>query len=324
MKAIVCRELGALENLALEEVGSPVAGPGQVVVSVKATGVNFPDVLVVQGKYQFRPALPFSPGGEIAGIVKEVGEGVTRLKVGDPVVGISTHGGFAEDALIDARALVHIAPGIDFTVAAAFMFAHGTSLYALKDRARLAANETLLVLGAAGGVGLAAVEIAKQRGATVIAAASTESKLAVCKTRGADHTINYTRQDLKDSVRALTNGRGADVVFDPVGGSLSEAALRATAWNGRFLVVGFASGEIPRIPLNLPLLKGASIVGVFWGEFMRREPARNAENARELMSAVASGTLKPLVSARYPLASTVEALNAIARREVTGKIVVEP
>jgi NADPH:quinone reductase len=324
MKAILCRELGALENLALDEVPSPVAGPGQAVVSVKAAGVNFPDVLVVQGKYQFRPALPFSPGGEIAGIIKEVGEGVTRLKVGDPVLGVSTHGGFAEEALVDASALVPIAQGIDFTVAAAVMFAHGTALYALKDRAQLGAGETLLVLGAAGGVGLAAVEIGKLRGATVIAAASTESKLAVCKTRGADHTINYTNHDLKDSVRALTDGRGVDVVFDPVGGTLSESALRVTAWNGRFLVVGFASGEIPRIPLNLPLLKGASIVGVFWGEFVRREPARSAENARELLSAVAAGTIKPFVSARYPLANTVDALNALARREVTGKVVIEP
>ncbi len=204
------------------------------------------------------------------------------------------------------------------------MFAHGTALYALKDRARLGAGETLLVLGAAGGVGLAAVEIGKLRGAAVIAAASTESKLSVCKTRGADHTINYSHDDLRDSVRALTDGRGADVVFDPVGGTLSESALRATAWNGRFLVVGFASGEIPRIPLNLPLLKGTSIVGVFWGEFVRRERARSAENARELINAVAAGTIKPLVSARYPLANTVDALNALARREVTGKVVIEP
>lgn len=324
MKALLCREFGPLEGLAVEEVPLPVPSKGEVVIKVKAAGVNFPDILIVQGKYQVRPPLPFSPGGEFAGVVKEAGEGVTHVKVGDAVLGLSTHGGFAQEALISAAAVAPISPGVDFAVASALMYAHGTALHALKDRARLSAGETLLVLGAAGGVGLAAVEIGKLLGANVIAAASTDAKLDVCKSRGADHTINYDRADLKAAVRTLTDGRGADVVFDPVGGALSESALRATAWNGRFLVIGFASGTIPRVPLNLPLLKGTSIVGVYWGEFTRREPKRSGENASELMKAVAAGTIKPLVSARYPLSRAVDALRALERREVTGKIVVEP
>jgi NADPH2:quinone reductase len=323
MKALLCRQFGAIDDLVVEDVASPAAGPGQVVVAVSAAGVNFPDTLIVQGKYQIRPAFPFSPGGEFSGVVKEVGAGVANVSAGDAVVGVALYGAFAEEVLVDAAAVIPIVPGVDRTLAAALLFAHGTSLHALKDRARLQRGEVLLVLGAAGGVGLAAVEIGKMLGATVIAAASSEAKLAVCRAHGADHVIDYRRDDLKDAVRKLTGGRGADVVFDPVGGDMTEAALRATAWNGRLLVIGFASGEIPKIPLNLPLLKGASIVGVFWGEFMRREPALNAQNARELMQAVAAGKLKPFVSARYPLARATEALQAFVRREVTGKIVID-
>jgi NADPH2:quinone reductase len=257
-------------------------------------------------------------------VVKAVGEGVASRKVGDRVIGLSTHGGFAEEAVLDAAATVPIPPSVGFEAASAIMFAHGTALHALKDRARLQQGETLLVLGAAGGVGLAAVDIGKMLGATVIAAASSPAKLAVCRDRGADHTIDYSREDLRERVRALTEGRGADVVYDPVGGELSEPALRATAWNGRFLVIGFASGTIPKIPLNLPLLKGAAIVGVYWGDFVRREPEVNAENMRTLMRALAAGTLSPRISARYALADAVDALRALERRAVTGKVVILP
>jgi len=324
MKAVLCKEFGPVDRLGLEDVPSPVAGNGQVVIKVAAAGVNFPDALLVQGKYQLRPAFPFTPGGEVAGTVKEVGEGVAHVRPGDAVIGLATHGGFAEEALIDAAAVIPLPPGVDPAVAAALMVAYGTTLHALQDRAGLQPGETLLVLGAAGGVGLAAVEMGKLLGATVIAAASTDDKLEVCRSRGADMMINYAREDLKERVRALTEGRGADVVYDPVGGKYSEPALRSMAWKGRFLVIGFASGEIPQVALNLPLLKGYSIVGVFWGDFVRREPARNRENIVRLLGWVAAGKLAPLVSARYPLSGAVDALNALLRREVTGKIVLVP
>jgi NADPH2:quinone reductase len=325
MKALVCRAFGPLDALRVEDISAPTPGAGQVVVAVRAAGVNFPDTLIVQGKYQYKPPLPFAPGGEFAGVVKSVGEGVTLPKPGDRVIGLAMlHGGFAEEALIDASATIPIPAQVDFEAAAALMFAHGTALHALKDRARLQKGETLLVLGAAGGVGLAAVELGKMLGATVIAAASSAVKLEACGARGADHGIDYGREDLKERVRALTGGRGADVVYDPVGGDLAESALRAIAWNGRFLVIGFASGAIPRIPLNLPLLKGASIVGVFWGEFVRREPTLNAANLRELLGALAAGRIAPLISARYPLERAVDALRAIEQRAVTGKVVIVP
>jgi NADPH2:quinone reductase len=240
------------------------------------------------------------------------------------VIGLATHGGYAEEALVDAAAVIPLPPGADLVTAAALMVAHGTALHALKDRAQIKAGETLLVLGAAGGVGLAAVEIGRLLGAKVIAAASTDDKLDVCRSRGADMVINYAREDLKERVRALTEGRGADVVYDPVGGKYSEPALRSMAWKGRFLVIGFAAGEIPQVALNLPLLKGYSIVGVFWGEFVRREPARNRENILQLLDWVAAGKLAPLVSARYPLSGAVDALNALLQRQVTGKIVLLP
>jgi NADPH2:quinone reductase len=324
MRAVRCHAFGPVGHLALEDVPSPVAGPGQVVVTVKAAGVNFPDTLIVQGKYQIKPELPFTPGAEFAGVVKAVGEGVASVKPGDPVVGVGVAGGFAEEALIDAANLVALPAGTDFAVAAVLTMAYGTALHALKDRARSAPGETLLVLGAGGGVGLAAVEIGKLLGATVIAAASTDAKLDVCRGRGADALINYDREDLKERVRALTDGRGADVVYDPVGGAYTAAASRSVAWNGRYLVIGFAAGEIPNVPLNLPLLKGYSIVGVYWGEFVRREPAANAANMKQLTDWIATRKLAPLVSARYPLSQAADALFAMMRREVAGKVVVVP
>jgi NADPH2:quinone reductase len=324
MKALLCRELGSLDALAVDEVPPPAPGPRQVSIAVKAAGVNFPDILMVQGKYQFKPPLPFSPGCELAGIVKAVGEGVTHVKPGDAVLAIVMHGAFAEEALADADRVVPLPPGVDLEVAASFMFTYGTSYHALKDRAQLGRGETLLVLGAAGGVGIAAVELGKRMGARVIAAASSDEKLAACVSRGADATINYATEDLRERVKALTEGRGVDVVYDPVGGAYSEPALRGMAWRGRFLVVGFAAGEIPKIPLNLTLLKGCSIVGVFWGEFTRKEPQANRDNVRRLLQWIASGELKPLISERYPLARGVEALHALRDRRAKGKVVIVP
>ena len=321
MKALLCRELGSPEALAVEEVAAPKAGPGQVVLDVKAAGVNFPDILIVQGKYQFKPPLPFAPGCELAGIVKEVGAGVTHVKPGDAALAIVMHGAFAEEALAEAERVVPLPPGTDLEVAASFMFTYGTSYHALKDRAQLAKGETLLVLGAAGGVGLAAVELGKLMGARVIAAASSADKLEACVSRGADATINYATEDLRERVKALTEGRGVDVVYDPVGGAYSETALRGMAWRGRFLVVGFAAGEIPKIALNLTLLKGCSIVGVFWGDFTRREPKAFAESIGQLGKWFREGKLKPHVSQTFPLAQAVDALKLMAARKVKGKVV---
>jgi NADPH2:quinone reductase len=321
MKAVLCKEYGLPELLVLEEVEPLVAGKGQVVVAVKACGVNFPDTLIIQGKYQFKPAMPFSPGSEVSGVVKVVGAGVEHVRAGDRVIAFTGWGGFAEEIVVDANRLIPMPAGMDYGTAAAFVLTYGTSLYALKDRARLQAGETLLVLGAAGGVGLAAVEIGKVMGARVIAAASTEEKLAVCRQHGADATIHYTDEDLKERVKTLTGGAGADVVYDPVGGGYSEAALRSTAWGGRLLVIGFATGEIPRIPLNLPLLKGCSIVGVFWGEFTTRERGRSQEQLQELLAWFDTGKIKPYVSATYPLARAADALNDMLNRKVTGKVV---
>jgi NADPH:quinone reductase len=324
MKALLCRALGPVESLEVGEIAPPAPARGQVLVDVKAAGVNYPDVLMVQGKYQFKPPLPFAPGCELAGIVKAVGEGVTHVKPGDRVAALVMHGAFAEEALADASGVVPLPDALDFATAAAFMFTYGTSYHALKDRAALRPGETLLVLGAAGGVGLAAVELGKLMGARVIAAASTDDKLAVCRARGADETINYATEDLRGRLKALTGGRGVDVVYDPVGGEYSEKALRDMAWKGRFLVVGFANGEIPKIPLNLALLKGCSIVGVFWGSFTTHEPALNAANIRELVGWIAAGKLAPYVSESYGLARGVEALQALQGRRVKGKVLILP
>jgi NADPH:quinone reductase len=321
MKAILCKTFGPPEKLVLEEVPAPRASAGQAVVDVKACGVNFPDTLIIEGKYQFRPEPPFSPGGEVAGVVSEVGEGVTSVEVGDRVVALMPWGGYAEKIVTDAARLIPIPDGVDFVQAAGIMTTYGTTIYALADRANLQKGETLLVLGAAGGVGLAAVQLGKLMGARVIAAASSPEKLETCKQNGADLVIDYAAEDLKDRVKALTSGAGADVVYDPVGGKYSEAALRATAWNGRLLVIGFAAGEIPKIPLNLTLLKGASIMGVFWGNFTVREPGKALAQFKQLLEWVRDGKLKPHVHATPPLAEAPAAMRTLLERKVQGKII---
>ncbi|MBP1690224.1 MAG: NADPH:quinone oxidoreductase [Deltaproteobacteria bacterium] len=324
MRAVLCKQFGPPESLVVEDVPTPAIGDHQVLLGVKACGVNFPDLLIIENKYQFKPPLPFSPGGEVSGVVKEVGAKVTGLKPGDRVLGAPGFGGFAEELAIDARNVVKIPDAMPFDVAAAFLFTYGTSHYALKDRAALQPGETLLVLGAAGGVGLAAVEIGKVMGAKVIAAASSAEKLAICREHGADEGIDYSREDLKEHIKALTGGQGADVIYDPVGGDFSEAAFRSIAWEGRFLVIGFAAGPIPKIPLNLVLLKGAQIVGVFWGSFTAREPERHQANIRELMQWYTAGKLQPRISATYPFERVAEALGDLAARRVKGKVVLTP
>jgi NADPH:quinone reductase len=321
MKAVLCKEYGPLESLVIEDIASPTPGKGQVVVSVKACGVNFPDILIIQGKYQFKPPTPFSPGSEVSGIVKEVGEGVDTVKSGDRVIAFTGWGGFAEEVVTEAAKLIKIPSALDFATAAAFTLVYGTAHHALKDRAQIQPGETLLVLGAAGGVGLAAVELGKVMGARVIAAASSDEKLAVCKQHGADDLINYSTEDLRERIKTLTNGNGVDVIIDPLGGDYTEPALRSIAWKGRLLVIGFAAGDIPRIPLNLPLLKGCSIVGVFWGSFTEREPRRNQQHLQELLTWLAEGKLKPHISATYPLERAADALNDLVNRNVMGKAV---
>jgi NADPH2:quinone reductase len=324
MKAIVCKDWGLPDTLRVEELPDPVAAPGHVVLDVRAAGVNFPDVLIIQGKYQYKPALPFTPGNEVAGVVRAVGEGVQNFRPGDRVIAFSSHGGFAEQLMAPAAALMPMPEGMDFDTAAAITLTYGTSHHAVVDRAALKHGETMLVLGAAGGVGLAAIEIGKALGARVIAAASSDGKLQVCKAHGADVVINYTREDLREAIKAATGGKGPDVIYDPVGGEYSEPAFRSIAWRGRYLVVGFANGEIPRLPLNLALLKGASIVGVFWGEFAKREPKANLAAMQQLLVWLSEGKIRPHVSARYALQDTSQALNDMAARKVTGKVVIHP
>ena len=324
MKAIVCKEWGLPETLVIEEQADLVPAAGEIVIDIMAAGVNFPDVLIIQNKYQFKPQLPFTPGNELAGTVHAVGAGVSAYKVGDKVFAFVPQGAFAQQVKVTADAVLPMAAGMDFDTAAAITLTYGTSHHAVVDRAQLKAGETMLVLGAAGGVGLAAIEIGKALGARVIAAASTAEKLAICKEHGADVLINYTTEDLREAIKAATNGKGPDVVYDPVGGSYTEPAFRSIAWRGRYLVIGFANGEIPKLPLNLPLLKGASLVGVFWGDFARREPAHNLAAMQELMRWLAEGKIKPHISARYALADTPQALIDMASRKVTGKIVILP
>ncbi|MGE5650507.1 MAG: NADPH:quinone oxidoreductase family protein [Bacillota bacterium] len=324
MKAILCKSWGLPETLVVEDLPDLVPGPGQVVIDVQAAGVNFPDVLIIQGKYQFKPELPFTPGSELAGIVRAVGDGVSHAKPGDKVLAFVSQGAFAQQIVAPAAMVMPMPPGLDFDTAAAVTLTYGTSHHAVVDRAQLKAGETMLVLGAAGGVGLAAIEIGKALGARVIAAASTDEKLAVCKAHGADATINYTTEDLREAIKAATDGKGPDVIYDPVGGVYAEPAFRSIAWRGRYLVIGFANGEIPKLPLNLPLLKGASLVGVFWGEFAKREPKANQAAMRELMGWMAEGKIKPHISGRYALANTAQALNDMAARKVTGKVVIQP
>ena len=322
MKAIICEKYGPISQLQLQEVPDPTPAADEVLIQVHACSVNFPDTLIVQGLYQFKPPLPFSPGSDLAGTVLAFGEQVKGFKVGDEVVGFATHGGYAEQAVLKANTCFPKPPGMDMVQAAAFMLAYGTSYHALKDRAKIKEGETLLVLGAAGGVGLTAVELGHRMGARVIAAASTNEKLEVCKSYGAEMTINYAEEDLKEKLKELTNGKGVDVIYDPVGGAYSEPALRRMAWNGRYLVVGFAAGNIPKIPLNLPLLKGCQIVGVFWGSFAQRFPGRNLQNTMELIQWFAEGKLKPQIHDTYPLAEAVRALEDIQARKVKGKAVI--
>ena len=321
MKAVLCKAFGPPESLVVEDVPSPAPGPGEAVITVKAASVNFPDVLIIENKYQVKPPLPFSPGSELAGIVKTVGDGVTHVKTGDRVMAITGYGAFAEEVKTEARRMLAIPPGMDFATAAAFGLTYATSEHALVDRGGLRPGETLLVLGAAGGVGIAAIEIGKALGARVIACASADDKLAVCRAHGADETINYATEDLRERIKALTGGRGIDVVYDPVGGPYAEPALRSVGWRGRFLVIGFASGDIPKMPLNLPLIKGSSIVGVYWGDFTRREPQRFAESMQQLERWYAEGKLKPHISATFPLERASEALTLMANRQVKGKVV---
>ncbi|MCP2014650.1 NADPH2:quinone reductase [Deinococcus sp. HSC-46F16] len=324
MRAVTCTAFAEPEALSVQTVPDPTPGPGEVVLRVEAAGVNYPDALMVMGQYQVKPPLPFTPGAEAAGTVAAVGEGVTHLRVGQRVAAFTGTGAFAERLLAPANAVMPLPDGVGTEVAAGLPLAFGTTMHALVDRANLQPGETLLVLGAAGGVGLAAVMIGKALGARVIAAASSEEKLALCREHGADETLNYTSEDLRERVKALTDGQGPDVIFDPVGGDFAETAFRSIGWGGRYLVVGFAGGGIPKLPLNLPLLKGASLVGVFWGEFARRDPRANARNLARLLGWVADGTVRPLVSGRYPLERTPEALRALLERRVTGKVVVTP
>jgi NADPH2:quinone reductase len=322
MKAIVCSQHGTAENLSLEnQWPEPECGAHDVVVDVKAAGLNFPDTLIIAGKYQVQPPLPFIPGAEAAGVVSEIGEKVSNVKVGDEVIFIGSHGGFCEKALIPAMMVVPKPPQTSFEQAAGIGMTYFTSYYALKQRAKLQPGETVLVLGAAGGVGITAVELAKQMGATVIAAASTDEKLELTKKMGADHVINYSNESLKDRIKEITNGKGVDVIYDPVGGELSETALRSIAWNGRFLVVGFAAGDIPKIPLNLALLKGASIIGVFWGAFTQQETSEHLQNIKELWTMFAEKKLSPIVTDVFGMQDYEKAFNQLTQRKARGKVI---
>ncbi|MBF0676742.1 NADPH:quinone oxidoreductase family protein [Pseudomonas sp.] len=323
MKALLCNAYGPASSLVLADIMAPEIKPGEVLLNVHAAGVNFPDSLIIEGKYQFQPSLPFAPGGEVAGIVAAVGEQVRNFKPGDRAMALTGWGGFAEQVAVSAQQVIPMPAGMDFNTAAGFGMAYGTAMHALKQRANLQPGETLLVLGAAGGTGLAAVEIGKAMGARVIAAASSEEKLEVAKVAGADALINYSKGNLKDTLKAQTNGQGVDVVFDPVGGELFEQALRAMAWNGRLLVVGFASGQIPQVPANLALLKGAAIIGVFWGSFAQRQAQDNAANFQQLFAWHAQGKLQPRVSQIFPLAQGGLAIDTLARRKALGKVVVK-
>jgi NADPH2:quinone reductase len=323
MKAVLCKAFGPAETLVLEEIASPEAKKNEVLLQVHAAGVNFPDTLIIEGKYQFKPPFPFSPGGEAAGVITAVGEKVSHLKVGDRVMALTGWGSFAEEVAVPGYNVIPVPPSMDFASAAAFGMTYGTSMHALKQRANLQPGETLLVLGASGGVGLAAVEIGKAMGAKVIAAASSAEKLEVAKTAGADELINYSESSLKDEVKRLTGGQGADVIYDPVGGDLFDQAIRSIAWNGRLLVVGFASGRIPELPVNLALLKGAAVVGVFWGAFAQRQPQDNAANFQQLFAWYGEGKVKPLVSQTFPLEQAAEAINTLGQRKAVGKVVVQ-
>lgn len=321
MHAWICDSDGGPEALRWTEHATPEPGPGQVRMAIRAASLNFPDLLITQGKYQHKPPYPFVPGAEFAGVVDAVGEGVTRHRPGDAVIALAGTGGFASHALVDEARLLPLPQGMPFDHGAAFAFTYGTSHHALIDRGALQAGETVLVLGAGGGVGTAAVQIAKAAGARVIAGAAGADKVAFCREIGADEAIDYAREDLRDRLKALTGGRGPDVIYDPVGGDLAEAAFRAIAWRGRYLVIGFAAGGIPALPLNLPLLKGASLVGVFWGDFVRREPAASARGLAQLAGWYATGQVRPLIDSQLAMADLGDAFRRLAARQVRGKLV---
>ena len=321
MKAVLCRQHGGPELLTVEEVPLPQPKAGEVLVAVHAAAVNFPDTLIIANKYQLKPSLPFSPGGEVAGTISKVGVGVTDFATGDRVLAVCGWGGFAESVAVPHNRVVHLQDSVPMDAAAALVLTYGTTLYALQERARLQPGESLLVLGAAGGTGISAVQIGKLLGARVIAAASSAEKLALCRDHGADSTLDYSKHDLRESLRRLTDGHGVNVVYDPVGGAYTEAALRSMAWGGRMLVIGFSSGEIPRTPLNLPLLKGCSIVGVYYGGFAEHEPTRHLALLKELMHWLAEGRIRPVITSRRPLEEAAVALNEIVTRRAVGKLV---
>ncbi|NYT64442.1 NADPH:quinone oxidoreductase family protein [Alcaligenaceae bacterium] len=324
MKALVCTHYGPPSELVLQEVPEPVVQETDVLVDIQAAGINYPDTLIIENRYQFKPDLPFSPGGEFAGRIRKVGAQVQGLTVGQAVIGFSGWGAFAEQIAVPADTLFTLPDGVPFEVAGTLLMTYGTAYHALKDRAQLQPGETVLVLGAAGGLGTATIELAKAMGARVIAAASTPEKLQACRDHGADAVIDYSTEDVRARIKELTDGRGVDVVCDPVGGDISELALRSTAWRGRFLVIGFASGDIPRIPLNLPLLKGCALVGVFWGDYMKRERAAVQADVDALVDLYLSDKIRPTITQRYSLAQTAAALEGLKARKVIGKWVVIP
>jgi NADPH2:quinone reductase len=321
MQAWFCETLDGPDALTWKDAPTPEPGKGEVRVAIKAASLNFPDLLIVQGKYQMKPPLPFVPGAEFAGVVEAVGEGVKHLAVGSSVAGFAGTGGFGTHTIAPAAVLMPLPPAFSFEDGAAFLCTYGTTYHGLIDRAQLKAGETVLVLGAAGGVGTAAIQIAKAAGAKVIAAASSDDKLALCKTLGADEVINYSTQNLRDELKTLTGGKGPDVVYDPVGGDFTEAAFRSIAWRGRYLVIGFANGQIPSLPLNLTLLKGASVMGVFWGEFAKREPQNNAASLMQLAAWYMEGKIKPLIEHKLPMSQIKEAFTLMGSRQVRGKLV---
>ena len=324
MKAVVCHTLTGPQDLKLETAWpEPVAGPGQVLVDVKAAALNFPDVLMTRGLYQERPPLPFVPGLELAGVVAAVGDGVSRVKAGDRVIAFSGGQALAEKAVVRQELAMPMPRALDFTAASGVCLTYFTSYHALKQRAQLQSGETLLVLGAGGGVGTTAVELGKAMGATVIAAASSPEKLDVARSLGADHLVDYTQEDMRERIKAITGGGGVDVVYDPVGGPYTEPAVRSLAWKGRYLVVGFAAGDIPKVPINLLLLKGAALVGVFFGAFARHEPKVQVQNVRELWELFEAGRLRPVVGQVYPLDQAVAAFEALEGRRAKGKVVIQ-
>lgn len=323
MKALLCQNFGSPDTLILKEINSPIITETQVLISVKACGVNFPDNLIIQGKYQFKPELPFAPGGEVAGVIIAIGNKVKNLEVGMRVLALCGWGGFAEEVAVESNRVFEIPPQMDFISAAGTLYNYGTSYYALNQKAGIKQGESILILGAAGGVGLAAIELAKLMGATVIACASSDDKLQVCKSKGADFVINYQEEDLKKAVSAITNNKGVDIVYDAIGGPMSEIALRLMAWNGRYLVIGFASGVIPQFPVNIALLKGCSIIGVFWGSFAEKEFAENRKNMAELIQWFSSGKVQQHIHKIYSLENAAEALTGLLNRTVIGKAIVK-